>query len=111
MADVDLERGAPNLAVSWGECLGSDYYERLSKDEFVMKRKSSAREAKIYLLTHMRHLALSSVNDKLLFLENQLTGHGYLKEEELERLIILLRRQGSNLVLYSVFSNAATILK
>ena len=94
-ADMDLELGATNQARNWEKFLGLNYYERLCRDEFVKKRMSSAREVKIYVLTHLRHLALSSVNDKLLFLENQLTGCGHLNEEEFESLITLLRRQGS----------------
>jgi len=88
-ADVDIE-----LGLSRPLSLGASYYERLCHDEFVGKRMSSAREVKIHLLTHMRHLAISSVNDKLLYLENKLTGCGHLNEEELESLVLLLRRQG-----------------
>jgi len=95
-ADMDIE-----LGLSRPVSLGASYYERLCYDEFVGKRKASAREVKIYLLSHMRHLAISSVNDKLLFLENKLTGCGYLNEEELESLIVLLRRQGRVSLLYA----------
>src|SRR5271170_6987417 len=49
-----------------------DYPVRLWKDAFIGRRSIPARDLKTYVFTHLRHYTLTSLTDKILFLEDKL---------------------------------------
>lgn len=71
------------------------YPVRLWEDAFIGSRNIPARDLRTYVFTHLRHYTLTSVTDKILFLEDKLMKSRGMSEDDLSLLISLLHAQGA----------------